>query len=74
MTVELHAEQSGGAVNAVLDPIFIFSLGMGFHGAAIATAIAGLDADTRAALMLRGLVQIPVSAYLSVPTPDAPVA
>jgi ABC-type phosphate/phosphonate transport system substrate-binding protein len=43
-------------------------------GAAIATAIAGLDADTRAALMLRGLVRIPVGAYLSVPTPDAPVA
>ena len=40
--------------------------------AAITTAIAGLDAETRVALMLRGLVAIPARAYLAVPTPEAP--
>jgi len=40
--------------------------------AAIAAAIAGLEAETRAALMLRGLVQIPQDAYLAVPTPPEP--
>jgi ABC-type phosphate/phosphonate transport system substrate-binding protein len=40
--------------------------------AAITTAIAALDAAPREALMLRGLIQIPASAYLAVPTPDAP--
>jgi len=33
---------SGGAVNACLDPIFIFALGLGIHGAAIASVIARL--------------------------------
>ena len=32
----------GGGVNAVLDPIFIFALGMGVEGAAIASVIARL--------------------------------
>lgn len=40
--------------------------------AAVATAIAGLDAGTRAALMLRGLTAIPAAAYLAVPTPAGP--
>ena len=40
--------------------------------AAIRAAIAALDAETRAALMLRDLVAIPARAYLAVPTPDAP--
>ena len=42
--------------------------------AAVTAAIDSLDTGTRAALMLRGLVQIPASAYLSVTTPDAPAA
>ena len=40
--------------------------------AAITAAIADLDTQTRAALRLRGLVQIPASAYLAVPTPPPP--
>lgn len=40
--------------------------------AAIARAIDDLPADTRAALMLRGLCAIPDRAYLAVPTPAAP--
>ena len=40
--------------------------------AAITEAIASLDAAPRAALMLRGLVQIPARAYLAVPTPPPP--
>lgn len=39
---------------------------------AIARAIADLDADTRAALHLSGLCDIPDQAYLAVPTPAAP--
>jgi ABC-type phosphate/phosphonate transport system substrate-binding protein len=41
---------------------------------AIARAIADLDADTRAALHLSGLCDIPDQAYLAVPTPPAPAA
>ncbi len=41
---------------------------------AIASAIDSLPADTRAALMLRGLCQITDDAYLKVPTPAAPDA
>lgn len=40
--------------------------------AAIAAAIAGLDADTSAALMLRGLTAIPADTYMAVPTPAGP--
>jgi ABC-type phosphate/phosphonate transport system substrate-binding protein len=40
--------------------------------AAITEAIASLDADTGAALMLRGLIQIPARTYLAVPTPPPP--
>lgn len=43
----------GGAVNAVLDPIFIFTLEMGFNGAAIATGIARI---TMVVLGLWGLL------------------
>jgi ABC-type phosphate/phosphonate transport system substrate-binding protein len=42
--------------------------------AAISAAIASLDASTRAALMLRGVIQIPASTYLAVPTPPPPGA
>ena len=41
---------------------------------AIATAIADLDADSRAALHLSGLCDIPDHAYLAVPNPPAPAA
>jgi ABC-type phosphate/phosphonate transport system substrate-binding protein len=40
--------------------------------AAITAAIDSLDAETRAALMLRGVIQIPASTYLAVPTPPPP--
>lgn len=36
----MKAMMTGAVVNTILDPIFIFSLGMGVRGAAIATAIA----------------------------------
>ncbi|WP_372885519.1 phosphate/phosphite/phosphonate ABC transporter substrate-binding protein [Shimia sp.] len=39
---------------------------------ALATAIAGLSTADRAVLGLTGLVEIPASAYLAVPTPAAP--
>lgn len=41
---------------------------------AIASAIAALPADSRAALHLSGLCDIPDAAYLAVPTPAAPAA
>ena len=41
---------------------------------ALAGAIAGLSADDRAALRLRGIVRIPEAAYLAVPNPPAPQA
>ena len=47
---EGHARESGiglmlgGAVNLVLDPIFIFCFGMGVNGAALATALSNLAA------------------------------
>lgn len=41
---------------------------------ALAGAIAGLSADDRAALHLRGIVRIPEAAYLAVPNPPAPQA
>ena len=40
--------------------------------AAVRTAIRDLDADDRAALHLKGLVDIPVADYLSIPTPPGP--
>ena len=40
--------------------------------AVIATAIAGLSQTDRDTLMLRGIVAIPTSAYLAVPTPPTP--
>lgn len=40
--------------------------------AAITAAIDTLDAGTRAALMLRGLIHIPAATYLAVPTPPPP--
>lgn len=40
--------------------------------AAVAQAIAALGADDRAALRLRGIADIPASAYLAVPTPAPP--
>jgi ABC-type phosphate/phosphonate transport system substrate-binding protein len=40
--------------------------------AAVTAAITSLDADTRSALMLRGVIPIPASAYLAVPTPPPP--
>jgi len=40
--------------------------------AAITAAIDSLDAETRSALMLRGVIQIPASTYLAVPTPPPP--
>jgi putative MATE family efflux protein len=36
----MYATVAGGLVNAVLDPIFIFTLGLGIQGAAIASVIA----------------------------------
>ncbi|MFB2532162.1 MATE family efflux transporter [Paracoccus sp. p3-h83] len=45
----------GGIVNAVLDPIFIFALGLGLDGAAVATVLARL---TMLALSLRPAVQV----------------
>ncbi|WP_434341492.1 MATE family efflux transporter [Motilimonas cestriensis] len=36
----MYSTLTGGAVNAVLDPIFIFALGMGIQGAAIASVLA----------------------------------
>lgn len=42
--------------------------------AAVRTAIANLDPADRAALHLKGLVDIPASAYLSIPNPPAPSA
>ncbi len=36
----MYATLTGGGVNAVLDPIFIFALGLGIHGAAIASVLA----------------------------------
>jgi len=40
---------------------------------AIETAISNLDEDTLATLHLKGIVQIPMSDYLAVPTPPGPV-
>ena len=40
--------------------------------AALRRAIAGLSAEDRATLHLRGIVEIPADAYLAVPTPPAP--
>ncbi|MCE8510342.1 PhnD/SsuA/transferrin family substrate-binding protein [Ruegeria pomeroyi] len=42
--------------------------------AAVRTAIANLDPADRAALHLKGLVDIPASAYLSIPNPPTPSA
>lgn len=39
---------------------------------AVAAAIAALGADDRAALHLKGLIQIPAEAYLAIPTPPPP--
>ena len=39
---------------------------------AVAKAIPDLPPETRAALHLQGLVEIPAEAYLAVPTPPAP--
>lgn len=36
----MYSTLAGGGVNAVLDPLFIFALGMGLHGAAVASVIA----------------------------------
>ena len=36
----MYSTLAGGGVNALLDPIFIFSFGLGLHGAAIASVIA----------------------------------
>ncbi|MCD9146566.1 phosphate/phosphite/phosphonate ABC transporter substrate-binding protein [Pseudophaeobacter flagellatus] len=47
------------------DPVQIYQ--------AIADAIEDLDPSTRAALHLTGILQIPMSEYLSVPTPPGPV-
>jgi ABC-type phosphate/phosphonate transport system substrate-binding protein len=41
---------------------------------AVATAIAALSATDRSSLHLRGIVRIPVEAYLAVPNPPAPDA
>jgi putative MATE family efflux protein len=38
----MHVTLTGAVVNTVLDPIFIFALDLGIHGAAIASAIARL--------------------------------
>lgn len=35
----MYSTLAGGAVNAILDPIFIFAFGWGLHGAAIASVI-----------------------------------
>jgi len=35
----MYSTLAGGGVNAVLDPFFIFALGMGLHGAAVASVI-----------------------------------
>lgn len=36
----MYSTLAGGAVNALLDPLFIFTFGLGLHGAAIASVIA----------------------------------
>lgn len=36
----MYSTLAGGGVNAVLDPLFIFALGLGLHGAAIASVLA----------------------------------
>lgn len=36
----MYSTLAGGGVNAILDPLFIFTLGMGLHGAAVASVIA----------------------------------
>ena len=36
----MHVTLGGAIVNVILDPIFIFVLGLGIHGAAIASVIA----------------------------------
>ena len=46
---------SGGLVNIALDPLFIFTFGMGISGAALATVISqGVSLSVLAALFLRG--------------------
>tara|TARA_R110001583_G_scaffold20698_6_gene79281 strand:- start:78 stop:1556 length:1479 start_codon:yes stop_codon:yes gene_type:complete len=35
----MYSTLAGGGVNAVLDPLFIFTLGLGLHGAAIASVL-----------------------------------
>jgi putative MATE family efflux protein len=61
----MYVTLSGAIVNIVLDPIFIFALGLGIHGAAIASVVA------RFAIMaigLRGVVQ----AHDLLAAPDLP--
>ena len=36
----MYSTLAGGVVNAILDPIFIFALGLGLHGAAFASVLA----------------------------------
>ena len=36
----MYSTLAGGGVNAILDPLFIFTLGLGLHGAAVASVIA----------------------------------
>lgn len=48
----MNVTLGGAVINAVLDPIFIFALGLGLEGAAIATAVA------RVAIMVIGLLGV----------------
>jgi len=48
----MHVTLAGAVVNTVLDPLFIFGLGLGIHGAAIATAIA------RIVILVIGLIGV----------------
>ncbi len=74
----MYVTLSGAIVNMVLDPLFIFSLGLGIEGAAIASAISrlaivtiGLDGVAR----VHGLLSRPrLRAAMLVPIPLAPVA
>ena len=51
----MYSTLAGGGVNAILDPIFIFTLGLGLHGAAIASVIARFAV---AWVALYGVIQI----------------
>ncbi|MCG7497672.1 MATE family efflux transporter [Vibrio sp. Of7-15] len=51
----MYATLSGGIVNAVFDPIFIFGLGMGVEGAAIASVLARMSV---LAFSLWGLIRV----------------